>query len=110
MSEENHDITKGFWIEGVNVPDADGNCPGNHFAGFQGKIKVSLGKPKRESGKHGKHMMMFKTVLPQHAEHEDFFNQVCTNFEMFKDKLEDFFETMNPKTIDSHISKFKMLT
>lgn len=64
--EDAQDITKGFWIEGIHVPDENGNCPGNHFAGFKGRIKVSLGKPKRESGKHGKHMMMFKTVLPQY--------------------------------------------
>lgn len=243
--EENHDISNSFWIEGIHNPDAGGNCKGNHFAGFEGRIKVSLGKPKRESGKHGKHLMMFKTVLPQHIfdklnglkiersrggmnaevsskwytnmsktvtsdsleglvkryddivqdflfiladekapkeklifvnwksnfrrnnkssqnsaaighsmsmefhffvgyfngrsffdidhrgintssssyeakvpdyiripwtqEREDFFNQVFENLELFKDKLEAFFDTLNPDMIDTHIQTFKML-
>ena len=247
MSEEEQDISKGFWIFGIMLPDADGKIQGNSYSGYRGKIKVTLGKPKREYGTSGKHMMMFKTVLPTyiyeklngmniertregigrsettthryvdmkksitanslealtkrfdgivqdflfviqdeqapkeklifvnwksdfrrdkesnqngakvgHAmsmsfhffsgfyngrsyfdiehkpinaqsnsyecdvpnytqipwtqEREDFFNHIFANFETFKDKLDDFYATLTPKTIDSHMSKFKMLT
>lgn len=48
--------------------------------------------------------------IPWTQEREDFFNNIYANFELFKDKLDAFFETMNAKTIDSHMSNFKMLT
>jgi len=239
------DIDKGFWIEGIMLPDKEGKVDGNHYAGYKGKLKVSLGKPKRESGKHGKHLMLFKTILPSHIydllsgrkiersrgglvsevstnyynnlsktitsnsleglvkrfdeivqdflfiiqdeqkpkeklifvnwksnfnknkisnqnssklgnkmsmefhyfvgyyngrsyydmdhkginvlstsyesdvinykkipwtlEREEFFNYIFSNFEKFKNNIESFFENINPKTIDSHMSEFKML-
>lgn len=61
--EETHQIDKGFWIEGIKLPDENGNVLGNHYAGYKGKIKVSLGKPKKD---YNKYVMMFKTVLPDH--------------------------------------------
>lgn len=48
--------------------------------------------------------------IPWTQEREDFFNQVFNNFEMFKDKLEAFFDTLNPEMIDTHIQTFKMLS
>ena len=62
---ENQEIDKGFWIDGLRVPDKDGKVIGNSMAGYQGRIKVSLGKPKQEF-KGSAWKMEFKTVLPEH--------------------------------------------
>ena len=51
-------------IEGQMIPDKDGNIKGNQYAGYEGKIIVTLGKPKRvTSGLMG---VEFKMVLPDH--------------------------------------------
>jgi hypothetical protein len=62
--EEAQDITKGFWVDGIYVPDTEGKCSGNDYAGYNGRIKVSLGKPKKDVTKY---VMLFKTVLPKHV-------------------------------------------
>lgn len=52
-----------FFVEGVKVPNKDGNFKGNSFTGYEGKIKVSLSKIKIEFGIP---VMLFKTSLPKH--------------------------------------------
>ncbi len=70
---ENQEIDKPFWINGLKTPDEKGNYAGNVYAGFDGKIKVSLGKPK-QSDKTSPWKMEFKTVLPDHI-HAKIFDQ-----------------------------------
>lgn len=58
------ETTNSYWIEGIRLPDKDGNVKGNPFTKYEGRIKITLGKPvKQSSGRMG---INFKTVLPDH--------------------------------------------
>ncbi len=62
---ENHESDKPFWVDNVRVPDKDGRIKGHSLTKYEGRIKVSIGKPKIDSMR--KWRMEFKTVLPDYV-------------------------------------------
>jgi hypothetical protein len=47
--------------------------------------------------------------IPWTQSREDFFGKIYANFEALKGELDIFFDSLNEKTIDAHVSNFKLL-
>lgn len=101
---ENHEIDKAFWVDKIRVPDKDGN----HMAGYTGRIKVALGKPKIDGGDW---KMEFKTVLPDYMHEKLLDKSVLRIRDRFKGEPElrsynEFKKTVVSYSLESLLKRF----
>lgn len=68
---------KTFKIDGIRVPDKDGNVSGNHIAGYKGSLTITIGQPKKESSRS--YSLLFSTKIPDYI-HSELNNQAIERF------------------------------
>lgn len=96
---ENQEIDKPFIVDGLRVPDKDGNTKG----GYNGQLKISLGKPKREHAT-GPWKMEFKFVLSDHM-YAKLFGQVITRI---RDNFRSEPDTHNYQDIKKTVTAYSL--
>lgn len=110
--EDNQDVSKPFWVEKMRVPNEKGEVSGNYYAGYNGKIKVSLGKPVIDGNDV---RMSFKTVLPDyiHAKlsgkvviriRENFKKDPTTH--RYDGKLDSFSKTVTAQSLEGLVKRY----
>ncbi len=100
---------KTFKIEGIRLPDKDGNIAGNNYAGYKGTLTITIGQPKVSLGKF---TIYFSTKIPDHI-HDLLNNQTIERLihgigksEPIKNSYDNMSKTIKSSSLEGLMNRF----
>jgi hypothetical protein len=108
---ENEKEVKTFKIDGIRLPDKEGNVSGNHIAGYKGTLTITISQPKKELDRY---IVYFSTKIPDHI--YDVLNKQTIErnrggmkSEMIKNTYNDMAKTIKRNSLEALVEYFNSI-